>query len=732
MLDTVIGPKSDADSIDRLMELLNGMDLTGSVYVGYPLIVLPDGRTTAVDALLTCLEHGVIVFDLYPGATHLSPEQIVTRQRERRQAVEIALVRSRLLTVSNKLIVNVRVLTVDSNLAPPEAVLGKAEPGVNEPAHALLRRGGPRYSVRPAPELTSLNVPETLAPSLARGGSTGAVATWNSLVDVLRTGAPIDVATLRYLNAGVQRLGAVRPYSASSVIGELAGPRAAVTVKINDYLANMDEWQKAAAIEMPDGPQRIRGLAGSGKTIVLAFKAAYLHAREPAWRIAVTFYTRTLYEPLHELIRRFYSEHTNGKEPNWSKLRVRHAWGAKERGGIYREIAQHLGTRPLGWTEAARKYRRARLFEGVCGELVAMMGGTDPQPLYDAVLIDEAQDLPAPFMEMVYRVTSPPKRVVWAYDDLQNITDYEPASPARLFGTGPGGNPRVPALTYEEGDARPDIILPLCYRNTPWALTAAHALGLGVYRVPPPGAATGLIQFYADPELWQDIGYTVEQGSITPGEIVTLARDPTKTPAYFKQLLDAHDAVQHVRFPNAEAEAEWVASEILRNLTNDGLTPRQLLVVSANPYFQQSDAIPLVQALTRREVPCHVAGSGGRIDELFGAHDSVPIAGINRAKGNEAWMVYVVQAEHGAASGDTVLRRNALFSAMTRSRAWVRVTGSGDGMQLIQNELAEVVAHNYRLILKVPSDVELRRMRKLQRDMSRPMHRKRRGRSPRS
>jgi transposase-like protein len=34
--------------------------------------------------------------------------------------------------------------------------------------------------------------------------------------------------------------------------------------------ASLDQWQKAAAIESPEGPQRIRGLAGSGKTVVLS------------------------------------------------------------------------------------------------------------------------------------------------------------------------------------------------------------------------------------------------------------------------------------------------------------------------------------------------------------------------------------------------------------------------------------------------------------------------------
>lgn len=93
---------------------------------------------------------------------------------------------------------------------------------------------------------------------------------------------------------------------------------------IEAAIANMDAWQKKAAIEFPEGPQRIRGLAGSGKTIVLAQKAAILHAKYPKWNIAVTFQTRSLYQQFRGLIERFYRELTLD-DPDWSKLSILHA-----------------------------------------------------------------------------------------------------------------------------------------------------------------------------------------------------------------------------------------------------------------------------------------------------------------------------------------------------------------------------------------------------------------------
>lgn len=75
-----------------------------------------------------------------------------------------------------------------------------------------------------------------------------------------------------------------------------------------------------------EGVQRIRGLAGSGKTIVLALKAAYLHTRYPDWRIAVTFNTRSLKAQFRRLITRFCIERS-GEEPDWTKIRIINAWG---------------------------------------------------------------------------------------------------------------------------------------------------------------------------------------------------------------------------------------------------------------------------------------------------------------------------------------------------------------------------------------------------------------------
>jgi superfamily I DNA and RNA helicase len=62
--------------------------------------------------------------------------------------------------------------------------------------------------------------------------------------------------------------------------------------------------------------------------VVLALKAAYLHAQHPDWTIAVTFQSRTLYQQFRDVIRRFSFDYLND-EPDWQRLRILHSWAVE-------------------------------------------------------------------------------------------------------------------------------------------------------------------------------------------------------------------------------------------------------------------------------------------------------------------------------------------------------------------------------------------------------------------
>jgi superfamily I DNA and RNA helicase len=279
-----------------------------------------------------------------------------------------------------------------------------------------------------------------------------------------------------------------------------------------------------------------------------------------------------------------------------------------------------------------------------------------------------------------------------------------------LFGMDRHGNPRV-SLEDVEGEAKRDIILPVCYRNTPWALTVAHALGFGIYR------KEGLVQHFDDFDLWEQIGYEIVSGALQPGHKVVLKRRPDSSPSFFADHISPDDAIRLMPSGDEDEQAEIVAADIAKNIASEELDPDDHLVIFPYAISAKRLAIPIVAALQRRGVASHVVGATSSQDEMM-RRGSVAIAHIHRAKGNEAPMVYLLNCQDCALGGELSLIRNILFTAITRSRAWVRLLGWGSSMQVIVDEVAAVREANYQLAYKVPTADELKRMRQIHRDLS--------------
>lgn len=659
MLEVVTGQRRHLFGEKQLEQELLKANLNGTLYIGYPIIAAAD-EPTVIEALLTCREHGVVAFQFEDRSVRSTQfDAVEEHQNDLHSAIYQKLLGYKPLRSGRGLSVEINVITI-------------------------------------APEVTG-SVPDGLL-----------LTTPNGIGGLLAALPGIIGEQLRLVNAAIQRITTIKPANKRTKVTR-PNSRGAVMQVIEREIANLDQWQKKAAIESPEGPQRIRGLAGSGKTIVLALKAAYLHTAHPDWDIVVTFYTRALYQQFRDLIRRFCFEHL-GDEPNWHKLRVLHTWGSSRAPGVYSEIsaANDVPVRDLAYGRSAAG---DNAFEAVCEELLTELKKGNARQLFDAILIDEAQDLPRAFFEICYLSTRAPKRVVWAYDELQNLGSYSMAPPSELFGTGSNGTPNVPDLHENDGIKR-DIILPVCYRNTPWALTTAHAIGFGIYR------ERGLVQFFDNAALWSDVGYEVVKGELSPGSHAVLARRPDSYPEYFKTFLDPTDAVQFHAFESPDAQAQWVASAIKRNITEDELDFRDILVVLPDPYTSRSDAAMVIEALGTLDVPAHLVGVSASADAIF-QEGSIAISSIYRAKGNEAPMVYLLNSNVGATLMGIVARRNALFTAITRSRAWVRVCGWGVTVGTIRSEFEKVKEHGFKLEFDVPTEEQLQRIRKIHRDMSR-------------
>ena len=662
VLEIVRGESRSRDLANRLVEAIATSDTEGTVYLGYPVLASADDRVE-IDALLVSRNHGLVAFQL-AGEVPITDEDWAAAVKAQ----------DRLFNA------------LDSHLG----------------RHESLRRGR---------KLAIDVVTATIYPSevpTSRSSSNELYLGIEDLPSAIEELDGIDADLLRALEGALQHVSTIKPAKRRASVSKV-GSKGAVMKLIEKGISNLDKWQKQAAIESPSGPQRIRGLAGSGKTVVLALKAAYLHTQHPDWQIAVTFQTRALYQQFQDLITRFTFEHSNDS-PDLSKLQILHAWGSGSRSGIYHSIARNLDAPVRDWNYARNMYGMDDAFGGVCRELLDIARNVTVKPIWDAVLIDEAQDLPPEFFRLVYLFTRDPKRIVWGYDELQKLSESAMPSTDELFGTTDTGESLI-NLETAPGEAARDIVLPICYRNSPWALATAHALGFGVYR------PDGLVQHFNDPVVWEDIGYEVVSGRLRKGSRVALRRAESSYPAYFNELLATEDAVMPQIFDTEAEQDGWVAAQVRKNLNVDELEADDILIVLPDAYTSKKRAIRLAARLTQLGIVSHHVGVQTSPDEVF-LPGSVAIAHIHRAKGNEAPMVYVLDAQYAVRSGNALTRRNILFTAITRSRAWVRVCGWGDDMLQVVEEIDHVRDNGWRLEFKIPSGPELARLRRVHRDRS--------------
>ena len=218
---------------------------------------------------------------------------------------------------------------------------------------------------------------------------------------------------------------------------------AAALGKLEEEIASFDQRQRQVALTSLGSPQRIRGLAGSGKTVILAMKAALAHLENPDANILLTFYTRSLRDQITRLITRFHRHFGEG-EPDWNKVHIRHGWGRQDLPGVYREACLRAGMSPMNFTTAsAGSAAGQEPFDYACRTLLST---TKVAPFNDLMLIDEGQDFPSGFYELCFYMAKgyrDHKQIVWAYDELQNVFDVKVRTPEDLFGNDEDGEPRI-------------------------------------------------------------------------------------------------------------------------------------------------------------------------------------------------------------------------------------------------------------------------------------------------
>ena len=474
------------------------------------------------------------------------------------------------------------------------------------------------------------------------------------------------------------------------------GTKAYAISQMASLIEKYDSRQMEAILSDTAGIQRIRGMAGSGKTIVLARKAVELHTAHPNWSIVVTYSTRTLKDQLISLIERFYAAKNEGAKYDDTKLKVMQSWGSAASKGVYYEICLRHGIEPKNVNEAKAKFgSQANLFSKVCGEVLSTV--KEYIPMYDCILIDEAQDFDRSYLRLCLNVLDSNKRLVYAYDELQKLNEEAMPDPNQIFGR---------SIVH-------DTPLTVCYRNQGRAIVTAHAIGMGLYR------KDGLLQMPGSTSVWKAIGYVSDE-PIQEGKSVTLFRTKETSPELLH--VEPSEIIKFLSYNHANEMYQNLLDMIKDDLGKNELMPRDIMIIDMDTFgYIKNRQILTGMQYTLNSIdaevsweseqhesayPFSIHSAGAASPEDFFRDNSVVYSSIRRAKGNETFMVYIVNAQKCVNSLRRRSDRNGLFTAITRSKGWVRVLGYGEDMGALSQEFEEIKKHDYKLYFEEYPDKE--------------------------
>ena len=519
--------------------------------------------------------------------------------------------------------------------------------------------------------------------------SPGALLKRLQAIPFLYRGNPLSEAIFAQLQSAVTGL----PCQNGTPDGEVptvAASRVEALERTAAFVHEADIKQIQISTEIPPGFQQIRGIAGSGKTVLLCQKAAAMHLKCPDWQIALVFFTRSLYEQVREHLDRALKYQSCGEVSLASAsscIHVLHAWGAVEQPGFYRRLAQASGMAPMGLSQVpqASQTSPSRALAYVSERLLKKAEAIEQ--LYDVILMDEAQDLLSgdkldgrePFFWLAYQSLRPmegketERRLIWAYDEAQSLDNLTIPTAKDILGE---DFKRVTSGSHE-GNILRTHVMKKCYRTPGPILIGAAAIGMGLLR--PAGILAGI----TNKEGWEKIGYRVTDGQFTPGSQVTLSRPIEHSPNPIPRISN----VPPLRFFNhADPMAEKAAllASIQADL-KDGIAPERILVLvpHADDGFRRlgelathlkANGIPVYKAASTQ--PGEFLEPRGTRPDMFRWPGHLTISFPTRAKGNEVDLVYLVSLHLLENQEAQIKARNQIFTCMTRAKGWCCLSGS--------------------------------------------------------
>lgn len=422
---------------------------------------------------------------------------------------------------------------------------------------------------------------------------------------------------------------------------------------LEKYLS--EEQKELSRLSVGEYPRLIRGVAGSGKSIVLAnLVSRFLHRRMetleqlpllppsvPDVSIAVTCFNQSLTEFLRRKVRTAYREQTLTEQiPNQSLL-ITHL------NSLIYALARERGW-PLDYIpvdKVSDGAQRAQLYR----EQIARFAQRAPEhyhaACFDALFLDEGQDLEPEEYRLLLDLIRPhpttgEKPLVIFYDDAQNL--YGRRRPIW----------RDLGINVAVGDR--SRVMRECFRNSRPIIELAFNVLLGS-RAPE--------ELRVQTRQYADVAYLKERGLVEEvGDHVRVgfAEREGNTPTIRA-------------FPSEHAELEWVAGEIVRLIRDEEVRPEDILVTFYTTYGVDYNRL---ETMIRAQLPSqefvHPFGNSPDKRAFIFRPGAVTVSTVHGAKGYDAPIVFVIGADRFDYNKEG---RAAFYVAATRAKMLLNISG---------------------------------------------------------
>jgi superfamily I DNA/RNA helicase len=399
------------------------------------------------------------------------------------------------------------------------------------------------------------------------------------------------------------------------------------------------EQQQLIARTLDEGPRLVRGVAGSGKTVVLAHwlaKTMKSLADYPDAKVWAVYSNRALNGLLRTTISEAWGKEQGDMPFPWNKVEVLHVRDILQQ--LLNEVGLGIDQFGFDYDWAAESYMREVPLEEIA-------------PRCEAMFIDEAQDAGTNTMAVLSALVkrtnpdNPNSRAVNIfYDNAQNI--FGRTTPRWTdIGLDLRGRSSVMKESFRSTKPITELALNILYRLQPPEEDADHAELI----------ERGLIEKTTRNNTeWWDVRFNQVDGP---------------TPA-FKQ------------FPTETQEIGAICNQVLKWISDEAVSPRDICIISNSTNMGHTIAFRLNQQLLAVN-----AGAVFLAGAAFNPGDQrVIVTTPHSFKGYEAEIVVIAGVDKFVTQAGRILANN-LYVAMTRARSglmmYAQNTNDGNAAELM-------------------------------------------------